>query len=121
VHDEAEYSNIAAQEFETDHHEYRLQEHEIIDELDKIIEGMDQPTIDGINTYFVSKAAASFGLKVVLSGLGGDELFGGILPFTIFQNTTNQKLTICKACYESSYSFSKEQVTSKSFKVYEGT
>lgn len=81
VHDEAEYSNVAAQMFETDHHEYRLQEHEIIDELDKIIGMMDQPTIDGINTYFVSKAAASFGLKVVLSGLGGDELFGGYPSF----------------------------------------
>ncbi len=42
---------------------------------------MDQPTIDGINTYFVSKAAASFGLKVGLSGLGGDELFGGYSSF----------------------------------------
>ncbi len=58
-----------------------LQEKELIDDFDKIIEAMDQPTIDGINTYFVSKAAASFGLKVVLSGLGGDELFGGYSSF----------------------------------------
>ncbi len=75
--DESKYSNLAAKKYETDHYEYRLDEKELIDDFDKIIEAMDQPTIDGINTYFVSKAAASFGLKVVLSGLGGDELFGG--------------------------------------------
>ena len=44
---------------------------------DDILAKMDQPTIDGINTYFVSRAAASQGLKVAISGLGGDELFGG--------------------------------------------
>ena len=72
---------IAAKKYETNHFEYRLQEDELINDFDKIIESMDQPTIDGINTYFVSKAAASFGLKVVLSGLGGDELFGGYPSF----------------------------------------
>jgi asparagine synthase (glutamine-hydrolysing) len=42
---------------------------------------MDQPTIDGVNTYFVAKAAAAAGLKVALSGLGGDELLGGYPSF----------------------------------------
>ena len=79
--DESQYSNLAAKKYETNHFEYRLQEDELINDFDKIIESMDQPTIDGINTYFVSKAAASFGLKVVLSGLGGDELFGGYPSF----------------------------------------
>jgi asparagine synthase (glutamine-hydrolysing) len=79
--DESKYSNLAAKKYETNHFEYRLQEDELINDFDKIIEAMDQPTIDGINTYFVSKAAASFGLKVVLSGLGGDELFGGYPSF----------------------------------------
>jgi asparagine synthase (glutamine-hydrolysing) len=42
---------------------------------------MDQPTIDGTNTWFVSKAAAERGLKVSISGLGGDELFGSYPSF----------------------------------------
>ena len=50
-------------------------------DLPKIIAAMDQPTIDGINSWFVSKAAHELGLKVVVSGLGGDELFGGYPSF----------------------------------------
>jgi len=38
---------------------------------------MDQPSVDGVNTYFVSQTARQAGLTVALSGLGGDELFGG--------------------------------------------
>ena len=45
--------------------------------VDELIERMDQPSIDGVNTYLVSRMAQEFGFKVALSGLGGDELFAG--------------------------------------------
>jgi asparagine synthase (glutamine-hydrolysing) len=48
---------------------------------DDIWRAMDQPSIDGVNTYFVSQAARQSGLKAVLSGLGADEIFGGYDSF----------------------------------------
>ncbi|MBI5050357.1 MAG: asparagine synthase (glutamine-hydrolyzing), partial [Nitrospirae bacterium] len=50
-------------------------------EFPRLIKAMDQPSIDGVNTYFVSRAAAETGLKVAMSGLGGDELFGSYPGF----------------------------------------
>ena len=49
--------------------------------IPKILEAMDQPSIDGVNTWFASKASAERGYKVVLSGVGGDELFSGYTSF----------------------------------------
>lgn len=50
---------------------------DFVQELPRILSKMDQPTIDGINTYFASKFAAELGFKVVISGVGGDELLSG--------------------------------------------
>ena len=80
--DESKYSRLAAKYYHTEHIEIPFYEKDLIDDFENIMASMDQPTIDGINTYFVSKAAKQAGLKVVLSGLGGDELFGGYPSFT---------------------------------------
>jgi asparagine synthase (glutamine-hydrolysing) len=54
---------------------------EVENDIPRFLSAMDQPTIDGINTWSVSKAASKAGFKVVMSGLGGDELFGGYSSF----------------------------------------
>jgi len=79
--DEAPLAERFAAELGTRHTTRRITRTELQGELPKIFAAMDQPTIDGVNTYFVSKAAAEAGLKVAISGLGGDELFGGYTSF----------------------------------------
>jgi asparagine synthase (glutamine-hydrolysing) len=79
--DEAPIAAEVARQFGTRHTERYITEREFHDDLPKILAAMDQPTIDGVNTWFVSKAAHELGLKVAISGLGGDELFGGYPSF----------------------------------------
>jgi asparagine synthase (glutamine-hydrolysing) len=58
-----------------------VHEREFCDDWPRILEAMDQPSVDGVNTWYASKAAAEQGLKVVVSGVGGDELFQGYRSF----------------------------------------
>lgn len=76
-YNEAKYARLVAQKYETDHREVLIKKNDFINELPQIFNAMDQPTIDGVNTYFISKAAKEAGLTVVLSGAGGDEVFLG--------------------------------------------
>src|SRR6266566_4361372 len=79
--DEAELARLAAKRFKTRHTEVPLSGEAVLARLDEALGALDQPTMDGINTYFVSWAARQVGLKVALSGLGGDELFAGYSTF----------------------------------------
>jgi asparagine synthase (glutamine-hydrolysing) len=74
---EAEAARKTADAFGTEHVEVPITDADFLKEMPRILEVMDQPTADGVNTYFVSKAAHEAGLTVVLSGLGGDEIFLG--------------------------------------------
>lgn len=78
---EAPFSRAVAERFHTDHSEIRFSEHDLIPMLPDAINAIDQPTMDGINTFVVSRAVKQAGVTVALSGLGGDELFAGYPSF----------------------------------------
>ena len=82
-YDESKYSSLFANRLGTNHHELLLSERDLIENLPPALASMDQPTVDGINTYMISQAAKNMGLKVALSGLGGDELFAGYNSFSL--------------------------------------
>jgi len=78
---EAEYSRLVARTFNTEHHELLVSQRDALAAIPAALMAMDQPTVDGLNTYFVSRQARTAGIKVALSGLGGDELFAGYSTF----------------------------------------
>lgn len=81
---EAPYARAVAEKVGSDHHERVITAQDVLAELDTILDALDQPSIDGVNTYFVSQTARPACLAVALSGLGGDELFGGY-PNTFYE------------------------------------
>jgi asparagine synthase (glutamine-hydrolysing) len=79
--DETAIAEEIAERYKTDHHRIQLSEEEVIASVTEAVDKLDLPSVDAINTYIVSRAVARHGVKVALSGLGGDELFGGYPSF----------------------------------------
>jgi asparagine synthase (glutamine-hydrolysing) len=79
--DETAVAGEIARRYGTDHHRIQLSEEEVIASVTEAVGKLDLPSVDAINTYIVSRAVAAHGVKVALSGLGGDELFGGYPSF----------------------------------------
>lgn len=89
--DESEHSAEISKLFNTNHKLLTLDEEQLLDALPQAVNAMDQPTMDGVNTFLISRAAHEAGLKVVLSGLGGDELFGGYPSFQLVPKLLERK------------------------------
>jgi asparagine synthase (glutamine-hydrolysing) len=85
------YQDLVVNRCGTKHNKYLIDEQLFLNSIDNFTESIDQPTIDGLNTYFVSKAANQIGLRTVLSGVGGDEIFYG---YSSFKNS--KKLNLIK-------------------------
>jgi asparagine synthase (glutamine-hydrolysing) len=78
---EKRYQDIIIEQTKANHHSFLVTQKDFENQIPDIFKAMDQPSVDGINTYFISKYAKEYGLKAVLSGLGADELLGGYPSF----------------------------------------
>lgn len=87
--DEVPFARTIAGHFGLPHHVREISRAEFEQDIPSILNAMDQPSVDGVNTWFASKAAAERGYKVVLSGIGGDELFFG---YSLFRQLPRQVL-----------------------------
>ena len=85
-YDESGYAEIIARKYGTNHTKYLLRPEDFLSQVESGLEAMDSPSADGINTYVLSGAIRKAGLKVALTGIGGDELFAGYPGFMQYYN-----------------------------------
>ena len=81
ANDETSLARVAAAHYGANHHEFWYSSAEMQESIQPFLSAMDQPTVDGFNNFLVSRAASQQGLKVAISGVGADELFGGYSTF----------------------------------------
>lgn len=81
AYDETGIAREVASRYGTAHHRIELDDDETVQIITEAVEKLDLPSVDALNTYIIAKKVAGLGIKVALSGLGGDELFGGYPSF----------------------------------------
>ncbi len=84
IFDERKFSRTISHQYKTAHNEIEIHPDELLNQIEEPFKFMDHPSVDGINTYFISKAVHRKGFKMALSGAGSDELFSG---YPVFKNT----------------------------------
>ena len=82
--DERKYSRMMASKYKTNHFELELYPEDILHQIEEPFKFMDHPSVDGINTFFISKQVHKNGYKMAISGAGADELFSG---YPVFKNS----------------------------------
>lgn len=114
---EKRFQDIIISKTGVSHHSFKVSKLDFELAIEEILDAMDQPSIDGINTFFITKYAKQLGLKVVFSGLGADELFGGYNSFskhTYFQNFLKAKFALkILGLFSKSYPLKKFEYLSK--------
>ena len=86
---ESSHRKVIAQRVTSNHQEHTITYRDFVYNFENVLNNMDQPTNDGINTWFICKCAKENGIKSVLSGLGADELFGGYPSFDRIRKIQN--------------------------------
>lgn len=94
---EADLAESTAKHFGAVHHTRILTGDEVARDIEKVLRACDQPTGDGVNTYYASETAHEGNVKVALSGLGGDELFGGYASFRRLPSLAAQAAAFARA------------------------
>lgn len=90
--DEGAYSQLIARRFNTEHHDIKVHATTFLEALPAALKAMDHPSGDGPNTFVVSKVTREAGVKMALSGIGGDELFAGYEIFKRIKRLEENKL-----------------------------
>ena len=113
--DESKEAEDFARLYRTNHHAIKIHPDDCQHQVSAFLSNVDSPSLDGLNTYLISAAAAKAGMKVMLSGLGGDELFAGYPGFRyakllekwklLFDNTQYLRMNIASLLQSSKSSF----------------